>query len=208
MAIRLVRALALCGIVLGFGASVTTAQSAGRLGGVPAVPANLTIPEGYSLFFKAHAVGTQNYVCLPTTTGVAWKFVGPQATLFHTFRGEATQQVTTHFLSANPDENGTLRPTWQHSFDSSRVWARVLEPSSDPAYVEAGAIPWLKLQVSGAARGPEGGAFMTRAAFIQRLNTSGGVAPATGCSATAQIGAMVLVPYSADYYFYRPTPEE
>jgi hypothetical protein len=44
---------------------------------------------------------------------------------------------------------------------------------------------------------------LTDTTFIHRVNTEGGLAPATGCSTTAQIGAIALVPYSTDYFFYR-----
>ena len=178
------------------------AQSEGRGPDTPAVPANIEVPDGYALFFKAHAVGSQNYVCLPTASGASWGFVGPQATLFDSVRGQIRQQLTTHFLSSNPAENGVPRPTWQHSFDSSRVWGKAIASSSDVNFVEAGAIPWLLLQAIGTASGPTGGFVLTQTAFIHRVNTSGGIAPATGCS-SANIGAVALVPYSADYLFYR-----
>jgi hypothetical protein len=108
---------------------------------VPPVPSNLEVPAGHAVFLEGQAVGTQNYVCLPTATGVAWKFLGPQATLFLTFRGGFQQQITTHFLSANPAESATPRPTWQHSFDSSQVWGRAAASSLDPNFVAPGAIP-------------------------------------------------------------------
>jgi hypothetical protein len=38
--------------------------------------------------------------------------------------------------------------------------------------------------------------------YVQRLNTSGGSAPATGCAVSTDVGGQVLVPYTADYYFY------
>jgi Protein of unknown function (DUF3455) len=44
---------------------------------------------------------------------------------------------------------------------------------------------------------------MSQTTFIQRLNTNGGSAPATGCSASADVGKQALVPYTADYYFFR-----
>ena len=204
-----VRATTLSAIALVMASSTAMAQPAIRLGGgAPPVPTGIEAPAGATMFFKAHAIGTQNYVCLPAATGVAWKFVAPQATLFETFFGSLTQQLATHFLSPNPDENALPpRATWQHSLDSSRVWARVMNPainsSIDPSYVEAGAIPWLLLTVVGAEAGPEGGAFLTHAAFIQRVNTSGGVAPAAGCSQPVEVGAVTLVPYTADYLFYR-----
>ncbi len=191
-------------IALGLAAPVALAGPPGRPGAdAPTVPPNLEVPQGHVLFLDGHAVGTQNYVCLPSSTGVAWRFLGPQATLFLTRRGDLQQQVTTHFLSANPAEHGTPRPTWQHSLDTSQVWGRVAASSSDVSYVAQGAIPWLLVEAAGAAFGPGGGSLLARTTFIQRVNTSGGVAPDTGCSHSGQVGAVALVPYTTDYFFYR-----
>jgi hypothetical protein len=170
---------------------------------VPEVPASLTVPDGHVVFLETRAYGTQNYVCLPTPAGVAWKFLGPQATLFISTPA-FQQQIATHFLSANPGEQGLPRPTWQHSFDSSSVWGRLYAPpSSDPNYVAPGAIPWLLLEAAGTANGPNGGTLLSRTTYIHRVNTQGGVAPATGCTEATQAGAVVLVPYATDYFFYR-----
>jgi hypothetical protein len=166
----------------------------------PDVPSGLEVPSGHVAFLEGRAVGTQNYVCLPTTTGVAWKFLGPQATLF--FPG-VPQQITTHFLSANPEEAGTARPTWQHSFDSSQVWGRAAASSLDPNFVAPGAIPWLLVEAVGRAAGPLGGGALAQTTYIQRVNTSGGIAPATGCSQAGEIGSVALVPYTTDYFFFR-----
>ena len=108
----------------------------------------------------------------------------------------------THFLSLNPEEPGVSRATWQHSLDTSRVWPRRSRPHR-AAFVAPGAIPWLKLEVVGRQAGPTGGRFLTQAKFIQRINTAGGSAPATGCSSTTQVGALALSPYAADYVFFR-----
>ena len=172
----------------------------------PPVPTDLRVPAGNTPFLKGHAIGTQNYFCMPSGSGFAWKLFGPQATLFLTFKwinGEIQQQVATHFLSANPAEHGLPRPTWQGSLDTSAVWGQSIASSSDPQFVAQGAIPWLKLQVVGAQRGPTGGALLTPTTFIQRLNTSGGVMPSTGCSQSSEVGAIALVPYTADYFFYK-----
>jgi len=164
----------------------------------PPVPANLEVSD--RPFLIGHAYGTQNYVCLLGNSGFAWTFFGPQATLFN----DEGRQVITHFLSANPDENGTLRATWQQSHDTSAVWALAVATSTDAAYVQADAIPWLKLQVVGSEDGPTGGAALSRTTFVQRVNTRGGIAPAAGgCSQAADIGKKALVPYTADYVFYR-----
>jgi len=44
---------------------------------------------------------------------------------------------------------------------------------------------------------------MTQTTFVQRLNPKGGSAPADGCLVPSDVGKQALVPYSADYYFFR-----
>ena len=44
---------------------------------------------------------------------------------------------------------------------------------------------------------------MTQTTYIQRLNTAGGTAPASGRSVPIDVGKQALVPYTADYYFFR-----
>src|SRR5262249_9122669 len=130
--------------------------------------------------------------------------IGPQATLFVTLPWNQPQQITTHFFSVNPTD-GSIRPTWQSSIDTSAVWG-ALPPaasSNDPLFVEPGAIPWLLLRAAGVQAGPSGGTLFTQTTFIQRLATSGGLRPVTGCSVFANVGAVMYVPYSADYYFYK-----
>lgn len=164
----------------------------------PPVPSDLEVPDGHRPYLIAHAVGTQNQICLPRTSGVGlgWSFVGPQATLYNG-RGE---QIATHYLSLNPEEQNMARPTWQHSRDSSAVWAVAIASSSDPAYVEAGAVPWLLLEAAGVEAGPTWGERLSDTTYIQRVHTVGGVAPAGDCPAA---GARLFVPYTADYVFYR-----
>jgi len=140
-------------------------------------------------------------------SGFAWAFVGPQATLFNVEDGE-DHQIITHFNSPNPAEAGKERPTWQDSHDTSTVWANNSSPpaqsSTDPAFVADGAIPWLLLPEAGTQVGPTGGHKLTKTTFIQRLNAAGGVAPeASTCAAAADTGKKALVPYSADYFFYK-----
>jgi hypothetical protein len=186
--------------VIALGSSAVLSQT------VPPMPDKLVVPADNTLFLQGHAVGTQNYICLPSATGFAWTFYSPQATLFFTFKlfgRDVQQQIITHFLSPNPEEDGLPRATWQSSIDSSEVWAKAIETSSDANFVAAGAIPWLKLQRVGSQRGPTGGDGLTGVTFIQRLNTAGGVAPSAGCSEAANVGAKAMVPYSADYFFYR-----
>jgi Protein of unknown function (DUF3455) len=165
----------------------------------PHVPDNIEVPAGNKPFLMLHAVGTQGYMCVPSGASFAWEFFGPQATLFD----DDVRQVTTHFLSPNPLESGFLRAAWQHSRDTSAVWAQAIESSTDPAFVRPGAIPWLLLRVVGEQEGPTGGDTLTATTFIQRVNTQAGTAPSTGCAISADVKKRALVMYEADYVFYR-----
>jgi hypothetical protein len=183
--------------------SAAAAQPPSRIS-APPVPPALEVPPGHSVFLKGYAIGTQNYICLLTATGsMSWEFIGPEATLFITFNGDPVRQNATHYFSANPFEIETFRPTWQHSGDSSRVWGRGAAASSDPNFVEAGAVDWLLVEAVGTQPGPTGGTTLAQTTFIHRLNTSGGRKPDTGCSVGDPIGALKFVPYVAEYYFYR-----
>lgn len=187
------------GLVLG-GLTATTAAALTP----PPVPGDLEVPDGYRSYLGGHAVGTQNYVCTtnpagPTGPAIGWVLFGPQATLF----SDDGAQLMTHFLSPNPDEGGTPRPTWLHSRDSSAVWAKLVQPSSDPAYVAPDAIPWLLLEYAGVEAGPKRGTRLAHTRYLHRVNTVGGKAPATGCADEVDIGKKSLVPYEADYFFYR-----
>jgi hypothetical protein len=166
----------------------------------PAVPSDIAVPAGYKLVLVGHAVGTQNYICAPaaTATGVDWFFLGPQATVFDA----DGQQITTHFLSRNPYQAGVLQATWQHSRDSSAVWARKLRGSTDPAYVASDAIEWLLLEMTGAQMGPFAGRKLSTTTLIQRVNTVGGVKPPAAECTASTINTRRYVPYEADYYFY------
>ena len=169
----------------------------------PPVPAAVRVEPGNKLFLVGHATGTQNYVCLPAGAGVKYVLFTPQATLF-----SDGAQVTTHFFSPNPEQDNAIRATWQHSRDTSTVWAEVQDnhmatDSTDPEFVAKGAVAWLLLTAVGHKVGPDGGDLLTKTTFVQRLNTAGGVAPATGCSSSADVGHQAFVPYTADYLFYK-----
>ena len=180
----------------------------------PPAPANIQVPAGNKAFLVGHAIGTQNYSCLPAGVDAAghprfaWTLFTPQATLF----ADNLKEVATHYFSPNPFEvspnpfaDGPVRATWQDSKDTSTVWGKVVpgDSSSDSAFVAPGAIAWLKITVVGAEDGPTGGDALTPTTFIQRLNTSGGLAPSTGCASSTDVGNQAFVPYTADYFFYR-----
>jgi Protein of unknown function (DUF3455) len=204
----LVAALALAGL---FG---MVNQAAAQPLSPPTTPALITPPTGAKPFLLGRAGGTQGYVCLPTTQGASWTVnnARPEATLFTSFFGQDFQ-IITHFLSPDTNPNKFApnplpfgSPTWQSSFDSSKVWAKVLDSipaDSDPSCPNSAAIACLLLQSIGSQQGPTGGKVMTQVSYIQRLNTQGGLAPTEGCSVSTDVGKQVLVPYRADYWFFR-----
>src|SRR6266542_583619 len=129
----------------------------------PPLPADIQVPAGNKAFLEGHGFGTQNYICLPSGSGFAWTLFTPQATLLD----DLDRQVTTHFFSPNPFEDGTVRAAWQHSRDTSTVWGQVIVPSSDPNFVARDSIPWLLVQKVGVQDGPTGGDTLTATTFIQ-----------------------------------------
>jgi len=179
---------------------------------VPPVPNQIQVKAGNRAFLEGHAAGTQNYICLPTSTGFAFALFTPEATLFN----DDMDQIITHFNSPNrnpdpsptPDVKGTIRATWESSRDTSTIWAKAIAQatdSSDPTFVEQGAIAWVLLEVVGRMDGPNGGDRLSDTTFVQRLRTHGGSAPSDGCSSLGDVGTKAFVPYRADYFFYRKT---
>ena len=205
------RSLLAAALVLGYAGCYAAAQKITAL----TTPAAITPPVGNSAFLVGHAEGTQGYVCLPTSTGASWTVNAsrPEAILSASSSGKNFEII--HFLSpnTNPNENAPKllpfgSPTWRSSVDGSVVWAKALTPpvasGSDPSCPNTGAIPCLLLQTIGSKTGPSSGGGLSQTTFSQRLNTNGGSAPATGCSASTDVGKQTLVPYTADYYFYAP----
>ena len=146
------------------------------------VPPQLAAPNGNGLAFELLAEGVQIYSCAESSgaTGApAWTFQAPEATLMD----RSGVRAGTHGAG----------PTWEAADGSSVVGAKLESAASEPA-----AIPWLLLRAS-AHRG--GAGRMTGVTFVQRIETSGGVAPSEGCSA-ATVGAVARVPYRALYCFY------
>jgi hypothetical protein len=172
----------------------------------PDVPAQLNdnVLPGNTAFLVGHATGTQNYVCLPSGAGFAYVLFTPEATLVD----DHGKQIITHFFSPNlnPDQGenlGTIRATWQTS-DTNVVWAKVVASANhatDPGFVADGAVAWLTLARVGAQDGPRGEDTLSDVTFIQRLNTSGGLAPGD-CTSAADVGKLAFMPYAADYFFF------
>ncbi len=145
------------------------------------VPATLNPPADATLQSAFAARGMQIYTCAAPAAGgaPAWTLKAPHAVLFKGFETAAI-----HFAG----------PSWQASDGSLVTGTRTASDlGPDPT-----AIPWLLLQ---AATNVGPGVF-SDVTWIQRLDTEGGAAPAIGCDAD-HLGAQVLVPYRASYFFYR-----
>ncbi len=170
--------LALCGLVAPAASARPAPQTA---------PGDLLDPRTYApdsqLFLVVHAVGVQKYTCQANGT---WLFTDPEATLYKTTG--VPKPIGTHFLNF-----ATGRPVWQLK-DGSSVEAARMETVSGGT----GNIPWLLLQAIVTTTGSDGDR-LTNTTWIQRLNTSGGVAPAGTCTP----GESIAVAYSADYFFWR-----
>ena len=168
-------------VVLALVGPLVMAQGASALA-APPVPAAIAVPAGNTPFLSAHAVGLQVYACVDTGSGFAWVLQTPLAALTVTGR-----TIIVHYGG----------PTWRSVDGSSVVGARV---NGVPAPLP-NAIPWLLLKATPTGAGP---GTLTPTTYIQRINTTGGVAPATGCDA-AHAGATTGVPYTADYWFFKAT---
>jgi len=78
----------------------------------PPTPTDITPEAGNSAFLVGHAIGSQGYTCLPTSTGgTSWTVnpPRPEATLFADFFGQPVQ-IITHFASVNTSPKEGITP--------------------------------------------------------------------------------------------------
>ena len=172
----------------------------------PPVPDRLHVADGNEAFLIAHAFGSQDYVCAASGSGVAFVLTTPEAVLFD----NPGRRVINHFFSPNPIEGGTIRATWQSTRNSSAFWGSLVRPATfdtDPDFVAQDAIAWLLLGRAGVLEGSGTGDNLAAVTFVQRVNTVGGLAPATGCSSPDDLRKTAIVPYEADYVFYRSSTQ-
>jgi hypothetical protein len=149
----------------------------------PVVPATIDVEDGNKLFLVGHAEGVQIYGCSATPSGFGWALVAPRANLYN----DKGKLLMTHFGG----------PSWQAKDGSKVVGQRV-----DQVSVDAGAIPWLLLSAASTSAGPDGDR-LAGTTFIQRIATTGGLAPAAADCNASTAGDRVEVPYTADYYFWK-----
>lgn len=176
---RINRLVALIALLIGMG--LTPAGIAATPAGdkQPDLPSPLCdrvqVPAGNKLHSQMYATGVQVY----RWDGASWVFVEPVATLFS--NANSNGKVGIHYRG----------PTWESNSGSKVVATRLYGCSPDPT-----AIPWLLLErVSTTGPG-----IFSSVTYVQRLNTTGGLAPALP---GLVIGQVAEVPYTAEYLFYR-----
>lgn len=168
----------LAALVLPLFAAVLPAQ--GRTPTLPAGSEALQVPAGNVVTFHTYAIGVQVYRCDPAT--LQWTLAYPYAQLY-----------------ADPGYNGwvgfhTGGPTWW-SMGSMVAGERLAQATVDPT-----AIPWLLLR----ATSTEGQGPFAATTYIQRVNTIGGRAP----TQVGNPGQIVMIPYAAEYWFYRAQTQQ
>ncbi len=145
---------------------------------VAQTPASL-VPAGESEKMNYAAIGVQIYECKQGEKGAAWSFVAPEADLFDS----TGKLVGKHYAG----------PAWESS-DGSKIVGSV-KARADSS--RSGAIPHLLLTAKSEGRG----GVLDNVSSLQRINTLGGIAPASGCDAS-KIGQQSRVYYSANYVYF------
>jgi len=199
-------------VFMGAVAAVSAGAAAETLHCPAHVPAALDPPSGTTLTAGMAASGVQVYVCTaPASAGGAptWVLKAPLAVL-----SEGKETTATHFSGPAPAPPVAAKapnaaatpppaspaasapataPTWE-ALDGSRLTGARVASAAAP---DGKSIPWLLLR-STSSVGP---GLFGDVTWVQRLDTVGGAAPAAGCDA-GHLGAEVMVPYRADYFFY------
>ena len=87
--------------------------------------------------------------------------------------------------------------------DGSSVWAKVHIRQRRGSFTpDKTAVAWLLLDKVGVEDGLTGGDILSKTTQVQRLSTTGGVAPEHGCDSLADVGHTAFLDYTADYFFY------
>jgi hypothetical protein len=140
-------------------------------------------PAGQKENIRAEARGVQVYTCEGSGDDFRWTLDHPEAELLD----EKGQNIGRHFAG----------PSWE-MIDHSRMSGKISARKSSPD----GSIPWMLI----AAESHSGSGMLQHIEFVQRINTTGGIAPTTGCDA-AHAKAKARIPYTATYVFFRPAPK-
>jgi hypothetical protein len=166
------------------GRSDITVGVASRNENRPQVPQSLQVPSDRQIVLKVAAQGSQIYTCRQqpdNRSQFEWTLKAPEAELFN-----ADGSIFGRHYAG---------PTWEAN-DGSKIAAVVKVKAASPTK----SIPWLLLQV----KSTQGRGKLASVKWVQRVHTTGGNSPLSGCDRNRQNTA-ISVPYTADYYFYSPT---
>ena len=146
---------------------------------LPEQCSSIRVEEGHKLAFHVYARGVQVYKWNLITQ--KWDLLAPVASLFaeENYFGE----VGTHYVG----------PTWESKSGSKIEGRRVQGTGCTP---DPTAIAWLLLSKFRT----EGNGIFSKVTFVQRVNTTGGLAP---LEPGLIDGETKEIPYTAEYYFYR-----
>lgn len=142
------------------------------------IPEQIKAPSGYSPMLTVHAKGDQIYQCSLNNGEYAWETLTPDAALY-----DGQGKIVGHHSAG---------PIWEYK-QGSRVVGRVLK-KVDVAM--GSSISWLLVEV--VAHNAKG--LFSKASYINRINTHGGLPPNSGCNGN-HLGGEKRVAYTADYVF-------
>lgn len=159
--------------------SCASAVIAGCVASTAAFAAPPIDPPQAERVLATTASGVQVYSCeYDAQHHLGWVFKNPQATLYDT--------------SGQPLIRHAAGPSWEAD-DGSRIVGHVIAQTPSET---AASVPQLLLETrSTAASG-----MLSAIRYVQRVNTVGGVMPASPCSTEHEIGNS---PYIANYIFYK-----
>jgi hypothetical protein len=146
------------------------------------IAASLRVPASEAAAFVLNGNGVYIYQCrqaISDPNTYVWAFVVPDATLYDGSRSVARHATIGLYesLSDRTSVSGVVR-------------------SSQPA--GGSNLPWVLIRAQPIG---ESGLF-ANVSSIQRVNTTGGAAPSSGCGPD-NVGEEARVAYQADYYFYK-----
>jgi hypothetical protein len=151
---------------------------------VPSVPDAIKLPvSDERLLHHFHARGTQDYKC--TSSGGAsptYSWVStPEAFLYDSCNDKVIQH--------------SAGPTWTWLADGSAIKGTKVAGSDVSGSIQ-------QLLLSAVSTGNTGE--LSEVNYVQRLDTSGGAAPAAGDCTASNVDEVRKVQYQATYYFYVP----
>ena len=150
-------------------AALSMTQIADAASPAPTIPGEIALPAGNTVFLIGHAKGYQIYTC---DGNGSWGSATPDAKLFD----DNGELIAKHFAG----------PTWQAKDGSSVVGTL---PPKGKVIVDPSAIPWLLLEKSSTTPG-----LLGNTTYIQRVATTGGLAPAAADCNAKTAGKKAKVP--------------